>query len=246
MNELKSLDCDILGLPYKRQLTTMYIILPRNSNRQKLQQLQQSLTPDKIEELIQRMEIKSAIILFPKLHLSFSTDLVDILAQLGTTTLFSQHQSDLGLISDEINHSGRKRRSTSYKVESSQKDNEPLRFKDFVLKKRITKPNPQLKKSSRSRRDLEESYSLQALRHLDSLRFGANTYNPGLYVGKILHKVELTINEKGTEAGAATSVTLNRTGVKVIFRCETPFMFLIRHDETKLPIFYGAVFKPQS
>lgn len=224
----------------------MYIILPRNSNRQKLQELQKSLTPDKIEELIQRMEVKSAIILFPKLHLSFSTDLVGILAQLGANTIFNPHESDLGLISDGAQKSARKRRSTSYKVESSHKDGEPLRFKDFVLNKRITKPNPAFKKSARSRREVTESYTQQALRHLDSLRYSQNTYNPGLYVGKILHKVELTINEKGTEAGAATSVTLNRTGVKVIFRCEAPFMFLIRHDDTKLPIFYGAVFKPQS
>lgn len=224
----------------------MYIILPRNSNRQKLQYLQQVLTPDKIEQMIQRMEIKSAIILFPKLHLTFSTDLVGILSQLGANTIFDPQTSDLGLISTGAEYSAsvvRKRRGTSYKVESS---SNPPRFKDYILNKRITKPNTPEKKPLRYRRQAPESYIEQALKHMDSVRYTQGSTNPGLYVGQILHKVDLTINEKGTEGGAATSVTLNRNGVKVILRCETPFMFLIRHDDTKLPIFYGAVFRPQN
>lgn len=245
-------DCDILGLPYKRKLTTMYIILPRNSNRQKLQQIQSQLTPDIIEDMIQRMEIKTAIILFPKLHLTSSTDLVQILSTLGMHTLFDPHASDLGLLSNGIDTApslfatSRKRRSTSYKVEATNKRaSEPLNLKDFILSKRITKSNPD-KKKLRARRETEESYTDQALRSLDYLRQTLESPNPGLYVGQVLHKVDLTINEKGTEGGAATSVTLNRTGTKVVMRCEAPFMFLIRHDETKLPIFYGAIFRPQN
>lgn len=44
---------------------------------------------------------------------------------------------------------------------------------------------------------------------------------------------------------AATVVYLQKTGTKVVFKAEEPFLFLIRHDRTKLPIFYGAVLDPR-
>lgn len=44
--------------------------------------------------------------------------------------------------------------------------------------------------------------------------------------------------------GAATAITLNRSGPQVTFRVDTPFIFLIRHDPTKIPLFYGTVLEP--
>lgn len=43
---------------------------------------------------------------------------------------------------------------------------------------------------------------------------------------------------------SATAVTLNRSGPQVVFRADAPFLLLLRHDPTRLPLFYGAVFEP--
>lgn len=103
---------------------------------------------------------------------------------------------------DEKTQSRSKR--SSYKSESVDGKSVnplPLRMKDFVLNKRITKENKLNKKSVRHRRQLLSS-SLDHLRALDRIRSQGNIRNPGLFANEIVHKVDLTINEKGTEGGA--------------------------------------------
>lgn len=278
-------DCKIIGLPYKHLLSTMYIILPNNSSRTKLKDLHRTLTADKIEYMISKMKYNSAVILFPKMHLTSSYDLRNILQNLGVTSLFSVGGSDLSLIStgsesypqsfgvekpsasldiennseihfpsstedrlifSKIGEEKRRKRDLSYKSESSFKRNsQPLGLKDFVLKKRLIKENP-TKKLLRLKRETESES--QCLINLDKIRneqiLNNFSQNPRIYVDSIIHKVDLEINEKGTEGGAATAVTITRSGTQIIFRGETPFLFLIRHDATKLPIFYGTVFEP--
>ncbi|TDG53541.1 hypothetical protein AWZ03_000356 [Drosophila navojoa] len=67
-----------------------------------------------------------------------------------------------------------------------------------------------------------------------------------LIVSDILHKVDFTVNEQGTEAAAATAAILKKSGPEVLFRAETPFILLVRHDLTKLPLFYGMINEPPS
>ncbi|XP_059619212.1 serine protease inhibitor 28Dc [Phlebotomus argentipes] len=133
----------------------------------------------------------------------------------------------------------RKKRAT-YKVASKyERESEPLRLKDFVLRKRITKPYAE-KKLSRPRRQIS---ALESLQEINQLR-GRVISNPGLYASEVVHKVDLTINEKGTEGGAAVLVLLHKTGTDVVLRVDVPFMFLIRNEATKLPLFYGTIFEP--
>lgn len=301
----KEYDCRIIGLPYRKHLTTMYIIMPNNSTRHRLRQFQASLTADKIQEMISKMEWKTAIILFPKLHITNRIDLKMILNRMGLRSLFTYDQSDLSLISTGVEtplniHQQRfpsasnnvddrqflfprfnnanskndtvssnivargftspmenntndvvkrdKRSVVTYKVSSSDfhAQREPLRLKDLVISKRITKSYPNKKPLSRGRRDLPIDPSL-SLKRLDLLRTRLNSEhytNPRLFADELIHQIDLTVNEVGTEGGAATSTTLRRSGPDVLFRAETPFLFLIRHEDTKLPIFYGAVFEP--
>lgn len=96
------LDCRIIGLPYRKRLTTMYIILPNNSTRYRLRQFQAALTADKIEDMISKMEWKTAIVLFPKMHLTNRVDLKKILNRMGLRSLFNYDQSDLSLISTGV------------------------------------------------------------------------------------------------------------------------------------------------
>lgn len=290
----KEYGCRIIGLPYRKHLTTMYIISPNNSTRARLRQFQATLTADKIDEMISKMEWKTAIILFPKLHITNRVDLKTILNRMGLRSLFNYEDSDLSLIStgvemlnnsyqrypsvsmnedksnilftrfaeeeehkngttkspeQNISNNARlrgKRSAVTYKTSSSDFDKEPLRLKDLVVSKRITKSHPHKKRLSRSRREIPIDPSLN-LKRLDLLRSRLNTeryQNPRLFADELIHQVDLTVNEVGTEGGAATITTLRRSGPDVFFRAETPFLFLIRHEDTKLPIFYGAIFEP--
>lgn len=145
-----------------------------------------------------------------------------------------------------LSSSRSKRSAVTYKASSEfHQVKEPLRLKDLVLGKRITKSWPRKKIVSRGRRQAIEAplNSSLSLKRLDLMRT-RGLPNPGLFADELIHRVDLTLNEVGTEGGAATATSLSRTGTDVVFRAETPFLFLIRHDDTRLPLFYGAVFEP--
>ncbi|XP_055594306.1 serine protease inhibitor 28Dc-like [Uranotaenia lowii] len=63
-------------------------------------------------------------------------------------------------------------------------------------------------------------------------------------VGGMLHKVFLDVNEAGTEGGAVTATLLDRSMPAINFRVTTPFLLVIRHEVTKLLLFYGPVYDP--
>uniref|UniRef100_A0A8D8GLA9 Alpha-1-antitrypsin-like protein CM55-ST n=1 Tax=Culex pipiens TaxID=7175 RepID=A0A8D8GLA9_CULPI len=297
------LGAKILGIPYKSNHSTMYVIKPNNSNRLALQELIAMLSGPTVDELINRMKKTTAVILFPKMHVSSTLNLKKTLKTLGVKSLFSSSKSDLSKIFspaseensiaarpavnllDQKNSSKKKQkdphndklifsridgnetneivpteqpttelpttlldttlldetdptttptkkcrrlqpRDVSYKVPSESKNKpNPLTSKDFFLKKRIVKETAG-KKSHRSRRDTDKAAML--------------------FVSDAIHKVDLEINERGTEGGAATAITLNRSGTNVVFRADEPFLLLIRSDKTKLPLFFGAVYDPSA
>jgi Serpin (serine protease inhibitor) len=206
--ESAELECRIMGFTYAHGESMMYVIMPNQSDRGKLRQLQDQLTADKIEQLIKQMKNSTSVILFPKLTLSTEMHLKQVLQQtFGLDALFTLGQSDLSLISNETARDvffpgegqQRKKRDVKYKVESSVRGvSEPLNLKDLVLRKRISKKNPG-KKSFRSKRQANEVCQSNELKNLDSLRYQRKSVNPGLYAEEILHKVELSINERGTE-----------------------------------------------
>lgn len=254
----KEHDCRIIGLPYRKHLTTMYIILPNNSTRHRLRQFQATLTADKIDDMISKMEWKTSIIFFPKLHISNRVDLRMILGRMGLRSLFSYEQSDLSLISSGVEQLTNIQANRRFPGSSN--NDEPNQFlfsRSGDDKKNTTSPDK--KGSSRrarrspinfkkTRREILEDPSMN-LKRLDLLRSRLNSENapnPHLFADELIHQIDLTVNELGTEGGAATTVLLKRSGPDVFFRVEVPFLFLIRHEETKLPIFYGAVFEPQN
>ncbi|XP_058177051.1 uncharacterized protein LOC131292988 [Anopheles ziemanni] len=314
--ESPELDARILGLPYKNRLTTMYVIMPNNSNREKLRKLVATLDATKLNQLIARMAMKTTIILFPKMHVSETLDLKSVLQKIGVQTLFDSRHSNLSSMVTETDPEGdqfynrlqaptfspapelrptvnmpvyepnrkttmgpnndlkeslifsrfgnndsdsneqtdstgtemgektthamnptttqlpekhRKKRDITYKAPSSRHvQGGPLSSKDFILNKRIVKEKGSVGKKSVRRRSKRSQVSVQ-----------------NLYVSNAVHQIDLEINETGTEGGAATIVTLNRSGTSVVFRTEAPFLLLIRNDITTLPLFYGAVYDPR-
>lgn len=170
------LDARIMGFPYKNRSSTMYIILPNNSNRLKLQKLMAKLDAQTLDELISNMTMQTASVLFPKMHLTTSFELKSALQSLGAKSMFIRGQSDFSLL------------------------------------------NP-----------AEGNYT-----------------RASLSVSGVLHKVDLAIDESGTEGAAVTATLLDRSMPAISFRVIVPFLLAIRHDATKLLLFYGPIYDPSA
>jgi len=67
-----------------------------------------------------------------------------------------------------------------------------------------------------------------------------------LFISKVLHQSFVEVNEEGTEAAAATVVTVELTAVldPIEFIADHPFVFLIQHKSTGAILFMGKVMDP--
>jgi serpin B len=71
--------------------------------------------------------------------------------------------------------------------------------------------------------------------------------HPGLYLARAEQRAYIEVDERGTEAAAATSlvgVTSARPAPQRVFRADRPFAFAIVHPPTGLPLFVGRVADP--
>lgn len=65
-----------------------------------------------------------------------------------------------------------------------------------------------------------------------------------LYIGNVLQKTFIAVDELGTKAGAVTSVEMTTESIQMYqytVRLDRPFVYLIIDNATNLPIFIGAV-----
>jgi len=67
--------------------------------------------------------------------------------------------------------------------------------------------------------------------------------NSGLYIAKAIHKAFVDVNEKGTEAAAATAIVMDESAPPT-FRADHPFIFIIQDNETGIILFIGKVLDP--
>ncbi len=80
----------------------------------------------------------------------------------------------------------------------------------------------------------------------------ANPPDPAdrLVISRVFHKAFVKVDEKGTEAAAATAVAMMRAGSAmvreepIVFRADHPFLFFIRDNATGLVVFMGRVADP--
>ncbi len=72
-----------------------------------------------------------------------------------------------------------------------------------------------------------------------------------LYISKVIHKAFIEVNEKGTEAAAATAVIMGPRGVPLempftpTFKADRPFVFIIRDVKTGSVLFLGRMMNPK-
>jgi serpin B len=71
-----------------------------------------------------------------------------------------------------------------------------------------------------------------------------------LFIGVVLHKAFIAVDEKGTEAAAATAVMMRAGSAPnpdepVPFVCDRPFLFFLRHVSTGALLFAGRLSAPE-
>lgn len=102
---------------------------------------------------------------------------------------------------------------------------------------------------------IEQRYDLvPSLRALDmSIAFNNKADFSGiadeqLRIGKVIHKTFVRIDEKGTEAAAATGIEIVVTGSRSppppTFRADHPFFFLLRDKKSGAVLFMGRIVEP--
>lgn len=77
--------------------------------------------------------------------------------------------------------------------------------------------------------------------------FSGMTGNKDLFIGNVIHKAFVAVDEEGTEAAAATAVIMEGTGAvrqDVVFIADRPFIFIIRDTVNGQILFIGRVLNP--
>ena len=81
----------------------------------------------------------------------------------------------------------------------------------------------------------------------DKADFSGMTERKDLYVSSVIHKAFVAVDEKGTEAAAATAVIVGVTSAQqpdVTLTIDRPFLFIIRDLPTGQILFIGRVLNP--
>ena len=82
----------------------------------------------------------------------------------------------------------------------------------------------------------------------DQADFSGMTGNRDLYIGSVVHKAFVAVDETGTEAAAATAIVMRAMALMpqepVVFQFDRPFIFMIRDNQTGSLLFVGRVMDP--
>ncbi|XP_049532690.1 serine protease inhibitor 28Dc-like [Anopheles darlingi] len=242
----REFDAKIVGLSYQGNKSALYIIMPNNSTRQRMQEFQRNLTPAMIGEMVIKMTTRKMYLQLPKMRISNTINLRDVLQRLGLRTIFNAGQSDLsGMIARPVPLNIYE---TRFGGSTPDPSSVVFPIDDYYP------PNPTEGRRGSANAG-NQPYGARPItdniQPSNIFRESANGVKPQsvktekqLHVSEFIHKVELDINEKGTEGGAITTSTIFRSLPSIHFRADAPFLLLLGHDETRLPLFYGSIYDP--
>lgn len=77
----------------------------------------------------------------------------------------------------------------------------------------------------------------------------AHSSRGNIFIGEVLHKTFISVDELGTKAGAVTKVEMNDESAPMsewVVNLNRPFVYMIIDNETNLPVFIGTVMDVQS
>ena len=83
----------------------------------------------------------------------------------------------------------------------------------------------------------------------DRADFSGITTAERLFISNVIHQANIDVDEKGTEAAAATAVVLRATAAPagpVTLRVDRPFLFVLRDLPTGAIVFMGRVVDPSA
>ncbi|XP_049283623.1 serine protease inhibitor 28Dc-like [Anopheles funestus] len=224
-------DAKIVGLSYQGNKSALYIIMPNNSTRQTMQDFQRRLTPAMIGELVSKMAQRKMFLQMPKMEITNTINLRDILQRLGLQTIFNRGQSDLsGMIAKQQQIELFATRFGEPGAAGPADPSSVLFPSDYYY----SQPSADIRRGSGTNN--VNAAAAESSRD--------RVPGPQLHVSEFIHRVVLDINEKGTEGGAITTSTIFRALPSVHFRIDSPFLLLIGHDDTRLPLFYGTIYDP--
>uniref|UniRef100_A0A663MQL4 Heterochromatin-associated protein MENT-like n=1 Tax=Athene cunicularia TaxID=194338 RepID=A0A663MQL4_ATHCN len=101
----------------------------------------------------------------------------------------------------------------------------------------------------KERYDLSSNLNSLGMRRAfnSSADFSGMAENGDLLISKVLHQAFVAVDEKGTEAAAATVITSVTSGPldhALKFKVDHPFHFFIRHNKSKTILFFGRFCSP--
>lgn len=245
------LGCQIVGLPYKDRIATMYLVLPNEPGYHALKRLQYKFTVNRLKALADSATERTVIIAVPQMQLESTIYLEKALKVLGIHTLFDPVEADLSQISDERNVDSFT--TTDYLGEKNMTQEQNTRVDNITSTAHQCPEHTTLNTDTSTEEMSKKSiYQAESVKQMASKHIKVQSFNgdpkisktPGLYVDSIIHKVTIDVTESGTEAAAATVVSVTRDGSHKVLTFERPFLFFIRHEATGAILFWGTVVKP--
>ena len=79
---------------------------------------------------------------------------------------------------------------------------------------------------------------------VDKADFSGMDGTRDLHIAHVLHKAFVAVDEKGTEAAAASAILMEAVSMPIFVTCDRPFIFLIHDKQTGAILFVGRVLDP--
>ncbi len=92
--------------------------------------------------------------------------------------------------------------------------------------------------------DLQSLGMERAFQEANAQLFNLGQAGGNLFVSRVIHDTFLKIDEKGAEGAAVTAVGVGVESAPPPFVFDQPFMIVLRHVDTGLPIFIGKIMDP--